>query len=121
MFSSANDGLRSTGDAARLISPIYTPPADEQCLEFWYHMSVNDGIASLYVYFQDILSDGTPGYSKRRFYEKGKTHHIVYQSVRRPSVSRPSSTISKIFFAETAWPIKVKFYVESPWVGGTKV
>ena len=28
---------------------------------------------------------------------------------------------SKIFFSETAWPIKVKFYVEHPWVGGTKV
>ena len=28
--------------------------------------------------------------------------------------------ISKIF-SETAWPIKVKFYVERPWLGGTKV
>ena len=28
---------------------------------------------------------------------------------------------SKIFFSETAWPIKVKFYVERPWIGGTKV
>ena len=28
---------------------------------------------------------------------------------------------SKIFFSETAWPIKVKFYVEHPWVGETKV
>ena len=27
---------------------------------------------------------------------------------------------SKIF-SETAWPIKVKFYVEHPWVGKTKV
>ena len=34
----------------------------------------------------------------------------------RPSFVRPSSTISKIFFSETAWPIKVKFYVERPWV-----
>ena len=30
-------------------------------------------------------------------------------------------TISKIFFSETAWPIKAKFYVEHPWVGGTKI
>ena len=30
-------------------------------------------------------------------------------------------TFSKIFFSETAWPIKAKFYVEHPWVGGTKV
>ena len=35
----------------------------------------------------------------------------------RPS----SSTISNIFFSETACPIKPKFYVEPPWVGGTKV
>ena len=31
-----------------------------------------------------------------------------------------SFTISNIF-SETAWPIKAKFYVEPPWVGGTKV
>ena len=31
-----------------------------------------------------------------------------------------SSTISNIFFSETAWPIKGKFYVEPPWEGGTK-
>ena len=24
-------------------------------------------------------------------------------------------------FSETAWPIKVKFYVERPWIGETKV
>ena len=43
--------------------------------------------------------------------------------VRTPSyvVVRTSSTISNIFFSETACPIKTKFYVESPWVGGTKV
>ena len=35
-----------------------------------------------------------------------------------PSV-RPQC--SKIFFSKTAWPIKAKFYVEPPWVGGTKV
>ena len=28
-------------------------------------------------------------------------------------------TFSKI--SETGWPIKAKFYVEHPWVGGTKV
>ena len=44
--------------------------------------------------------------------------------VRRPSVVRPSvrrSQCSNIFFSETAGPIKAKFYVEPPWVGGTKV
>ena len=30
-------------------------------------------------------------------------------------------TFSKIFFFETARPIKAKFYMEHPWVGGTKV
>ena len=51
---------------------------------------------------------------------------IVYQGsgVRRhlPSVvvviRRPQC--SNIFFSETAWPTKAKFYVEPPWVGGTK-
>ena len=40
---------------------------------------------------------------------------------RRPSsvvVRRPQC--SNTFFLETAWPIKAKFYVEPPWVGGTK-
>ena len=41
--------------------------------------------------------------------------------VRRPSGVRPSLTISNIFFSKTACPIKAKFYVEPPWVGGTKV
>ena len=36
-------------------------------------------------------------------------------------VRRHLSTISNIFFSETACPIKAKFYVEPPWVGGTKV
>ena len=51
---------------------------------------------------------------------------IVYScSGVRPSVvrrrRRTSSTISNIFFSETAGPIKAKFYLEPPWVGGTKV
>ena len=45
---------------------------------------------------------------------------IVYPSSRRPSVRR-RPPFSKIFFSETAWPIKAKFYVEPPWEGGTKV
>ena len=47
---------------------------------------------------------------------------IVYPSSRRPSVGvrrrRRRSQWSKIFFSETAGPIKAKFYVEPPWVGG---
>ena len=38
---------------------------------------------------------------------------------RRPSV-RPSSACSNIFFSETTWLIKAKFYVEPHWVGGMK-
>ena len=50
---------------------------------------------------------------------------IVYQwsgvRRRRPSivVVRRRPQCSNIF-SETAWPIKAKFYVEPPWVGGTK-
>ena len=33
----------------------------------------------------------------------------------------PSSTISKIFYSETTWPVKAKLHVEHPWEGGTKV
>ena len=47
---------------------------------------------------------------------------IVYSwSGVRPSfvVVRRRSQCSKIFFSETALPIKAKFYVEPPWVGGT--
>ena len=39
----------------------------------------------------------------------------------RPYIVHPSLTISNIFFSKTACPIKAKFYVEPPWVGGTKV
>ena len=50
---------------------------------------------------------------------------IVYlwSGARRPSSSvgvRRRPQCSNIFFSETAWPIKAKFYVEPPWVGGTK-
>ena len=45
---------------------------------------------------------------------------IVYPcSVVRPSVRRPQ--FSKIFFSETAWPIKAKFYMKHLWEGGTNV
>ena len=41
-------------------------------------------------------------------------------SVVRPSYVVRRSQCSNIFFSETARPIKAKFYVEPPWVGGTK-
>ena len=49
---------------------------------------------------------------------------IGYPWIRRPSSVRRRRrpfTFSNIFFSETAWPIKAKFYVEPPWEGGTKV
>ena len=45
---------------------------------------------------------------------------IVYPSNRRPSVVRRPPFL-KIFFSETAWPIKAKFYVAPPWEGGANV
>ena len=46
---------------------------------------------------------------------------IVYPcSVVRPSVVR-RPPFSKIFFSETAWPIKAKFYMKHLWEGGTNV
>ena len=52
-----------------------------------------------------------------------KAHRRAYRipMVRRPSSSVRPSTISNFFSSETAWPIKAKFYVESPWQGGKKV
>ena len=46
---------------------------------------------------------------------------IVYpwSGVRRPSSVGVCSQCSNIFFSETAGPIKAKFYVGPPWVGGT--
>ena len=47
---------------------------------------------------------------------------IVYpcSGVRR-CCCRRRPPFSNVFSAETAWPIKAKFYVEPPWQGGTKV
>ena len=45
---------------------------------------------------------------------------IVYQSRGRPSVVRPS-TISNIFSSETTGRIELKFHMETPLDGGTKV
>ena len=42
----------------------------------------------------------------------------VRPSVRPSSVRRPF-TMLKDLLLQTAWPIKAKFYVEPPWVGGT--
>ena len=51
------------------------------------------------------------------------SHRLMGELIGYPcSGVRPSlSTISNILFSETACNIKAKFYVEPPWVGGTKV
>ena len=94
---------------------------------FWYHFSVNDSLALLSVSVVPpvckvantnafvVFSSREPSGSHGEF--------IIYpySGVRR----RPSSSVrpqcSNIFSSETAWPIKAKFHVESPWEGGTKV
>ena len=43
---------------------------------------------------------------------------IVYQSSRRLSVRRRRKQFQTSSSPKTAWPIKAKFYVEHPWVGG---
>ena len=43
---------------------------------------------------------------------------VVRPSV-RPSVRRPQ--FSKIFYSETAWPIKARFYMKHLWEGETNV
>ena len=52
-----------------------------------------------------------------------KAHRLIAYNI--PMVHRPSVVrrphCSNIFFSETAGQIKAKFYVEPPWVGGTKV
>ena len=62
---------------------------------------------------QDHWSSGLAHLSRRLIGEL-----LVYQW----SVVRwHPSTFSNIFFSKTTWLIKAKFYVEPPWVGGTKV
>ena len=45
------------------------------------------------------------------------THGPASVVVRR----RRPSTVSNVFFSETAWPIKVNFHVEPLLEGGTKI
>ena len=44
-----------------------------------------------------------------------------WSGVSPSSVVVRRSQCSNIFFSKTAWPIKAKFYVGPPWVGGTKI
>ena len=79
------------------------------------HVELKHGLSYIYLshiyFFDPVFSSPEPLGSQGEL--------IVYPSSRRPSVVRPP--LSKIFFSETAWPIKARFYVEPPWEGGTKV
>ena len=52
-----------------------------------------------------------------------KAHRWAYRilMVWRPFIGVRRPQCSKIFFSKTACPIKAKFYMEPPWVGGTEV
>ena len=51
-----------------------------------------------------------------------KDHRCIYTHAPESMSSvRPLSTISKLFFSEIDGTIKLKFYVEPPWVRGKKV
>ena len=76
-----------------------------------YHKSFFSSLYSLFCccFFVVVFSNFLAHLSGRLIGEL-----IVYQwsGVRRPQCS-------KIFSSETAGPIKAKFYVQPPWVGGT--
>ena len=75
-------------------------------------MFIEVGISCLISYLLLVISSPEPLGSQGEL--------IVYPSSRRPSVRR-HPPFSKNFLSGTAWPIKVKFYVEPPWERGTKV
>ena len=54
-----------------------------------------------------------------------QAHKVSLKYTHAPSSVRPSAVrrppFSKIFFSETAWPIKAKFYMKHLWEGGTNV
>ena len=82
------------------------------------HNSTIKLFSTEYIIFIDILL----AHLSRRLI--GELIVYPWSGVRRPSV-RPSvvvvirSQCSNILISETTWPIKAKFYVEPPWVGGT--
>ena len=65
---------------------------------------------------------------KGRSFEKNKITFLAHLSRRligelivyQWSGVRRCPQCSNIFFSQTTWPIKAKFYVEPPWVKGTK-
>ena len=63
MYIETSQLYGDVGFVARLVSPNYTPPAGEQCLEFWYHM-YGTKIGTLNVYFQSGGFRDYPKFSK---------------------------------------------------------
>ena len=82
-----------------------------------YYCKQNQG-AEIYFFLLFLFFSFLAHLSRRLTGELIGYPWIRLQSVRQ-SV-RPF-TFSNVFFSETAWPIKDKFYVEPPWAGGTKV
>ena len=84
-------------------------------------------LMSLMRWFSYLISTNEPHHEKTCFLAHlsrsliGELIVYPWSGIRRhPSlVGRPQC--SNIFFSETAWQIKAKFYVEPSWVRGTKV
>ena len=70
----------------------------------------------LLVFVIKILSPVLAHLSRRLI---GELIGYPWSGVRPSLVVHLRPQCSKIFFSETAWPIKAKFYVEPPWVGRT--
>ena len=97
----------------------------------WEKLATNYQINRIFIFLKNIDSMGLSVYapgllahlSRRLIGElivyqwSGVRRPSVRPSVIRPSVRRPQC--SKKFFSEIAGPVKAKFYVEPPWVGGT--
>ena len=64
-----------------------------------------------------VLQDQASGERSQDQWSSG----LEFNSQKNAKMRQMDIPASKIFFSETAWPIKVKFYVEHPWVGGTEV
>ena len=71
--------------------------------------------------FYDKISLTIPGLGFLAHLRRRLIKELIGYSWRPPVVFRPRLQCSKIFFSKTALPIKAKFYVEPPWIGGTKV
>ena len=103
------------------VYPTYTLRVSALSVCVWVGVCASQGTFSSFYYFKPRDQYLLAHLSRRLIGEL-----IVYPWIRRPSyVVRPSvvrrrSQCSNIFFSETAWPIKAKFYVEAPWVGGMK-